>query len=239
MPRAPRILALVPARAGSVGLPNKNLLPLGGRPLIARAVDAALAADCFADVVVSSDGAALIAAARAAGAWAPFRRPARLATSEARSIDVAIHALDELKKRHRKRYDAVCLVQPTAPLRTAADLRACVELWTQHRPCSVVSLVAHEEPHPYKLKLVLAGRVYPLLPGIDSSVPRQSLPPVYALNGAVYLTDVDTIRDTRSFFMPDRTMPYLMPPERSVNIDSARDLALAQSLLSAPPLGVD
>jgi N-acylneuraminate cytidylyltransferase len=102
-----------------------------------------------------------------------------------------------------------------------------------------VSLVAHEEPHPYKLKLVYGGRVYPLLPGIDSSVPRQSLPPVYALNGAVYLAAVDTIRDTRSFFMADHTVPYLMPPERSINIDSARDLALAQSLLTAVSRGAD
>jgi CMP-N-acetylneuraminic acid synthetase len=231
--KAARILALVPARAGSVGLPNKNLLALAGRPLIAHAVAAAVEADCFADVVVSTDGAALAAAARAAGAWVPFRRPARLATSDARSIDVAIHALDVLGRRHRKRYDAVCLVQPTAPLRRADDLRACVALWRAHRPCSVVSLVAHEEPHPYKLKLVYGGRVYPLLPGMESGVPRQSLPPVYALNGAVYIAGIDTIRDTRTFLMPEHTVPYVMPPERSVNIDSARDLALAESILAS------
>jgi N-acylneuraminate cytidylyltransferase len=212
-----KVLALIPARGGSKGLPGKNLLPVNGRPLLAFSVDAAVGSRFVDRVVLSSDDEAIIAAARAAGCEAPFRRPAALATDTATTIDVVLHALDELPG-----YDVVVLLQPTSPQRNAADVDvACERFGATGAPaCVSVSEVA---PSPYWMYwLGDDGTLRPVIESAPTLTRRQDLPPVYALNGAIYIADVRWLRRTRTFLTPE-TVAYVMPASRSIDIDTVDD----------------
>jgi CMP-N,N'-diacetyllegionaminic acid synthase len=214
---ARKVMALIPARGGSKGLPRKNVLPVNGRPLLAFSVDAARGSRFVDRVVVSSDDDEIIAAALASGAEAPFHRPVPLASDTATSIDVALHALDQLPD-----CDMLVLLQPTSPARTAADIDAAfARLAAADAPaCVSVSLV---EQSPYWMyRLDDGGALHALLePAAHTR--RQDLPPVYALNGAIYIADAAWLRRTRSFVTPE-TVAYVMPASRSLDIDTAADL---------------
>jgi CMP-N,N'-diacetyllegionaminic acid synthase len=214
------VLALIPARGGSKRLPGKNVADVAGRPLIAWTVDAARAVSSVDRVVVSSDDDAILAAATAAGAEAPFRRPAALATDSATSADVLMHALDSLDQP----FGFAVLLQPTSPLRTAADIDGCLQLCARTGAPSAVSVsVAH--PHPAWCYLRDgAGRLHAL----GAAEPDAE---VLALNGAVYAVHVEWFRANRRF-VAEGTMGYVMPPDRSVDIDEPIDLEIARLRLS-------
>ena len=225
-----KVLALIPARGGSKGLPGKNILPVGGRPLLAWSIDAAHAARSIDRVVLSSDDEAIMAAGRACGCEVPFRRPTTLATDTATSIDVVMHALDALPG-----YDVIVLLQPTSPLRSAADIdAACARLVASSAPsCVSVSLVQQSPYWMYRL-----GDRYRLSPIVEApagATRRQDLPEVYALNGAIYVADTVWLRDSRSFVGRD-TVAYVMPAERSIDIDTATDFEAFHRCVSASPL---
>lgn len=224
-----RILGLIPARGGSKGIPDKNIARVGGQPLITHTIAAALAAAGLARVLVSTDDARIAAISRACGAEVPFLRSAATSGDTARTIDAVLEVLDRLEG-DGEWFDAVCLLQPTTPLRAPGDIEAAIRLWDGQRAAAVVSVSRLDEPHPAKLQVIREGRLQPFLPGADASVPRQSLEPVYQLNGAVYLTPVSVLRRARSFFATT-TLPLEMPPERSVNINGWLDLKLADLLL--------
>ena len=212
-----KVLALIPARGGSKGLPGKNILPVAGRPLLAWSVDAARAAHCVDRVVLSSDDDAIMAAARACGCEVPFVRPAALASDAATTIDVVMHALDALPG-----YDLIVLLQPTSPLRTAADIdAACERLASSGAPaCVSVSLVDQSPYWMYRL-----GDNQSLVPVVEAPpgvTRRQDLPAVYALNGAVYVADTAWLRQSRTFITRE-TVAHVMPAERSIDIDTIAD----------------
>lgn len=214
---ARRVLAVIPARGGSKGLPGKNILPVNGRPLLAWSVEAGRGARHVDRVVLSSDDDVIIAAGRACGCEVPFRRPAALATDTASSLDVVLHALDSLPG-----YDVVVLLQPTSPLRTAADIDGACATFVASGASSCVSVaLADQSPHwMYRLD---AGRtLVPLLAQPDLTLRRQDLPKVYVLNGAIYIADVAWLRRHRTFVGAD-TVAYVMPAARSLDIDSAAD----------------
>jgi CMP-N,N'-diacetyllegionaminic acid synthase len=226
-------LALIPARGGSKGVPGKNLAQLGGRPLLAWAVEVALEAGLFADVVVSTDSPEIAQAAREHGARAPFLRPADLAGDAAPTYPAIAHALDWLRAHEGKSYEHMMLLQPTAPFRSADDLKEAFMLLAGNPQADgVVSLCRLEEPHPWKVKRISDGWVAPFLEELeaDSAVPRQQAPPAYFLNGAIYLARVEPML-ARGSLLSDHFLPYLMPPERSLNIDTPLDLLLARTLL--------
>ncbi len=214
-----KILALIPARGGSKGLPGKNTLPVAGRPLLAWSVDAARAARSVDRVVLSSDDDAIMAAARACGCEVPFVRPAALGSDTATTIDVVMHALDALPG-----YDLIVLLQPTSPLRTAADIdAACERLASSGAPaCVSVSPVDQSPYWMYRL-----GDNQGLVPVVETPpgvTRRQDLPAVYTLNGAVYVADIAWLRQTRTFVTRE-TVAHLMPAERSIDIDTIADFA--------------
>lgn len=212
-----KVLALIPARGGSKGLPGKNVRAAAGRPLLAWSVEAARESRCVDRLVLSSDDDAIIAAARACGCEVPFLRPAALASDTATTIDVVMHALDALPG-----YDLIVLLQPTSPLRTAADIdAACERLASSGAPaCVSVSLV---DQSPYWMyRLVNNQGLVPVVeapPGLDR---RQDLPAVYTLNGAVYVADTTWLRQTRTFVTRE-TVAHVMPGERSIDIDTLAD----------------
>jgi CMP-N,N'-diacetyllegionaminic acid synthase len=217
MRRASRVLAVIPARGGSKGLPGKHLLSVDGRPLIAWTIDAALQSRAIDRAVLSSDDEAIRSVARHLGCDVPFARPEHLASDNAASLDVVLHALDELPG-----FDTVMLLQPTSPLRTAADIDAAYQLFQSAGATSCVS-VAPVEQNPYWMfRLRDDQRLDPLLPQPAPANRRQDLPPIFALNGAIYIADVATLRCDRRF-VSEQTIAYVMPIARSIDIDSAAD----------------
>lgn len=223
-----RVLGLITARGGSKGLPGKNILPAAGKPLIAWTIDAARASRAIDRLVLSTDDDAIADVARAHGCDVPFMRPAALATDTASSMDVVMHALDVLPG-----FDVVVLLQPTSPLRTAADIDdACEAFSTSGAPaCVTVSLV---EQSPYWMFQLGEGQtLQPILVAPVGVSRRQDLPPIYALNGAVYVADVLRLRQSRAFVGPE-TVASVMPLERAIDIDTAADFAAFTSLVQHP-----
>ncbi len=218
-----KTLVVITARGGSKGLPRKNVRLAGGKPLVAWTVEAAIAAECVSRVVLSSDDEEIMAAAKAAGCDVPFSRPSHLASDTASSIDVLLHALDQLP-----RFDYVMLLQPTSPLRTAEDIDAAFELMLERGAPSCVS-VCEADQSPYWMYKVAAGdRLQRLLSEVNVATRRQDLPPIYVLNGAIYIAQIDWLRANKSF-VGGETVAYLMPKERSLDIDTAQDFELFRS----------
>lgn len=218
------ILAVVPARGGSKGIPRKNIRLIAGRPLIDWTIAAALACPRIGSVVVSTDDSEIASVARACGAKVPFLRPAELARDETPGVAPVLHAIEQLPG-----YSHVMLLQPTSPLRTVHDIDAAIDLATARQADSVVS-VTQPDAHPmWTFQLDETGRLRRLLDA-PPAVRRQDLPPVYALNGAIYLVRTDWLRRTGALVTPD-TLALPMPRERSVDIDTPIDWALAEALL--------
>ncbi len=225
-----RVLPLIPARGGSKGLPRKNILPLSGMPLIAHSIRQALAVPVMETVVVSTDDEEIARIAREYGAEVPFMRPPALSTDDARSIDVVIHALQFMEAHTGKPYDAVMLLQPTAPLRSSEDIIAALRLYEAENADSVISLYKLESLHPFYMYRLEDSRPVPLMPEADRYHRRQDYPAVYLRNGAIYLTAREVLLEQRSFY-GERLRAVVMPAERSVNIDTLGDLARAEAIL--------
>lgn len=225
-----RILALVPARGGSKRLPGKNIRLLGNRPLIAWSIDAAKELPEVCDVLVSTDDAAIATVARDAGALVPWLRPADLATDVASSIDVCLHALDWYEAEHGK-VDGLLLLQPTSPFRRRETLRRGIDVFRAN-PARPVIGVSPAASHPMWCFRIEDGRLRPFFPEGSALESRsQDLPPAWVVNGGFYLIGPDELRRRRSFF--DDAVPLLAEsPEETLDIDTALDWAVAESLLS-------
>jgi CMP-N,N'-diacetyllegionaminic acid synthase len=220
-----RLLALIPARGGSKGIPHKNIKILAGKPLIAWTIEAALRSRALDAVVVSTDDEEVAEVAKRFGAQVPFVRPSELARDDTPGVDPVLHAVDQLPD-----FDAVLLLQPTSPLRTTDDIDACIALANERSAPSVVSL---SEPgkHPYWMYRLRSDQRLQRLIDTPPVARRQDLPPVYSLNGALYYAKVDWLRHHRTL-VTDETIGYLMAPERSVDLDSPFDWRLAEYLIT-------
>lgn len=223
--RQPKVLALIPARGGSKGLPGKNIRHLCGKPLIAWSIEAAQAARHVTRIVVTSDDAEILAIAREYGADVPFVRPSKLARDDTPGIDVVLHALDSLPD-----YDWVVLLQPTSPLRTAEDIDQAITICLEEGAPACVSVCAAPANPWWMFNVRADGRLVSLLPPEQRPSRRQDLPEIYALNGAVYVNRVDWLRQTHTS-LTEETLAYVMPPERSIDIDTLMDFRIAECLL--------
>ena len=228
-----RVLGIIPARGGSKGIPRKNLVPLAGKPLLYYTIRTAQTSSRLTRTILSTEDQEINDVGRSLGIDVPFVRPAALATDEARSVEVAKHTLQFAENEERTRYDFVCLLQPTCPLRAPYDIDRAIEMLDQSDADGVVSLARVEEPHPVKMMLVSDGFVHPLFPDQwRESVRRQELPPTFYLNGAIYCVRREVLLDYESLW-GKKTLAYVMPAERSVNIDTLLDVRLAECLLTA------
>ncbi len=228
----PRLLALIPARGGSKGVPHKNILEVNGKPLICYTIAAALEASSrgdVANVVVSTDDEQIAAIARAAGAAVPFSRPAELAGDSAKSVDVILHALEYFQQQGVA-YDGVMLLQPTTPLRTAKDISQAVDLYAASGAESLISCYREEYVSDLVTYRKQGDRAVPLNPNHNKGLRRQDTPAVYVRNGAVYITSVVYLR-TACQVICDEPALLVMPKERSVNIDSYADVELLKWIL--------
>ena len=216
-----KVLAVVPARGGSKGLPRKNILDLSGQPLIGWTLAAAQASRHIDRCIVSTDDDEIAASARACGGDVPFMRPAELASDTADTQDVLEHAIAELPG-----FDIVVILQPTSPLRTAADIDGTIDTMLVHDAPSCVSVVEPGKSPYWSYTVDSDNRLTPLIDKSFSRMRRQDLPQAYVLNGAVYAARSQWLLDNQGP-LGDGTVPYVMPAERSVDIDSAFDLELA------------
>jgi len=232
------ILFLIPARGGSKGFPGKNLARLAGVPLVGRAARVARQAASVLGpgcrVVCSTDDPAIAEAAREWGAEVPFVRPAGLAMDEARTMDVVFHALDTLGGA----FDAVALLQPTSPLVEAGDILGAIRLHLEKR-VPVISVCAAEHPVEWLYRMEEDGCLNPVLPAKNAHR-RQAVGVAYRPNGAVYVVSPDILRQAGDF-MTRSTRGFLMPADRSVDVDSSLDLTVASAILEArevPCIGI-
>lgn len=229
-----RVLGVVPARGGSRGVPRKNIAPLGGRPLLDWTAGAALASR-LDRVVLSTDDDAIAAVGRAAGLDVPFLRPAELATDDAASIDVMLHALDSAEATDGP-YDAVMMLQPTTPLRASADIDGALDLLSASDADAVISVADVGGHHPARMKWLDGDRLIdpPYAEAVENQ-PRQQLRRTVIRNGALYLTRTEVLR--RRSFKGDHCLALVMPDERSVNIDTPFDLLVAEALVATLGIG--
>ena len=227
-----RTLALIPARGGSKGLPRKNVLEVGGKPLIAWSVEAGLASAHVDAVVVTTDDAEIAEVARAHGAEVPFLRPAELALDTSPSIDAVLHALDALVADGRE-FDYLALLEPTSPLRAPGDLDRAIELLAANEAetDAVVSVGEVHMEHPSIVKRIAHGRLEPYVPESVKVTRRQELGRAYFPYGVIYLSKVSSLRETRSFY-PERTIPMLIERWQNYEIDDVYDMVCVDAILS-------
>lgn len=217
-----KAIGIVPARSGSKGLPDKNIRRIGDRSLLELAVGVGVDCPMLDEVYISTDSADYEAMAKAAGATSLGLRPAALASDQARSVDAVI----DLIRRLSAPPEAIVLLQPTAPARTPEQISAA--LAGLEKASAVVSVCRLEEPHPAKLKRINdQGYLVPFLDQGDSETPRQALPPVYQLTGAIYAIRTETLLHEETFF-PSDTQPLVT--HCGVNIDAEQDLLFLRML---------
>ena len=221
------VLALIPARGGSKGVPGKNIRPVGGKPLIAWTIEAARESRYVDRTILSSDDPSIAAIAVQCGCEVPFMRPDELATDQADSMGVVRHALAALPER----YDYMVLLQPTSPLRHANDIDAALEFFIDSGATTCVS-VCEPDKHPYwMVRMDADGSVRQLFPPDQIPTRRQDAPTVFALNGAIYVAPADYLAAGGEFITAG-TVGYVMPKDRSFDIDTELDLRLADFLLA-------
>lgn len=230
-PGSGAVLALITARGGSKTIPRKNVLPIAGHPLIAWTIQAAHESGVCERVVVSTDDSEIADVARRYRAEVPFLRPTAIAGDGSAHIEAALHALSWFEKEEGYRPAYLLLLQPTCPLRTGADIRAAVDLRTTTRSPSVVS-VCEASAHPALCyRIAEEGGLVPCIANpANAYLRRQDLSPTYALNGALYLNDREVLIRERTFVPPD-AVPYIMPPDRSWDIDTPFDWRVAEFLM--------
>lgn len=225
------IIGLIPARGGSKGIPRKNIAPCAGRPLLAYTAEAALAAKCLDRVMLSTDDAGIASVGRKYGLEVPFLRPAKLATDKADSLSVIVHALDWLESQGDA-VDAIVLLQPTSPLRTAHHIREAVNIFQTQKPDALVSVleVPHQY-HPNALMRLEQDALSTIVAASEMILRRQDVTQLYARNGpAILILSASQIRSGSLY--GGVTAPYIMSKHDSLDIDTVEDLAVAAASLA-------
>lgn len=223
-----RVVGLIPARGGSKGIPGKNIVPCAGKPLLAWTCEAALGSRRLARTILSTDSEAIAAVGRECGVEVPFLRPAALSADETPPIDVMRHALDWLRAAGDFP-DALVLLQPTSPLRTARHVDEALTLFENTEADTVVSVVA--VPHRFHPQSIMQEQDGVLVPfeGGRTTTRRQDLPLLWARNGPAILVVAAPV--LASGLYGKRTIGYRMAAEDSLDIDEPADLRMASLLL--------
>lgn len=222
-----KILGIITARGGSKGIPRKNIKLLQGKPLIAYTIQAVAASQYLTRCIVSTDDEEITTVARDFGADIPFMRPAGLAEDNSTSLEVVQHALKTLKDTVHEAYDYVMILQPTSPFRSAGDIDACIQKIVDTDADSVMSMVELVDFSLKKLKKIQDDIIVPAIAdeGAESSR-RQDIEKLYKRNCAIYLTKTEYLMNGDLFGAVSR--PYIMPEERSVDINKPADFEIAE-----------
>jgi CMP-N,N'-diacetyllegionaminic acid synthase len=224
------VVGIIPARGGSKGIPHKNIALVAGKPLIAWTIDAARTSAHVNRLVVSTEDKEIARVAKENGAEVPFMRPHTLAEDNTPGTAPILHAIKWLEQNEGYTPDLIMCLQPTSPLRSAGDIDAAIELAQQKQADAVVSVMPVDH-HPAWMRCVDAeGRLTDFTEQDLSIASRQDLPPVYALNGAIYLGRRTVLLEKEGWYT-DKTFAYVMPADRSLDVDTPWHLRLAHLIL--------
>jgi CMP-N,N'-diacetyllegionaminic acid synthase len=218
------LLAIIPARGGSKGIPRKNIKNLCGKPLIAWTIEVAKQVGRVDDVFVSTDDEEIAQISESLGVKVPFLRPLALASDESPAILTALQILETLPK-----FDEVIWLQPTSPLRSVEDVNGALELAQEFKGASVVSVSPVKSNPNWMYKLDDLNMLVHWMDG-PLVLNRQDLPQAYVLNGAIYWARVNWLKKQKAF-ISNETLGYVMPIERSIDIDSLSDWKFAELLM--------
>lgn len=226
-----RYLMIIPARGGSKRLPGKNLMKIGDDSLLGRAILCAKNSGIRGDICVSTDEQAIADEAMRYGSYVPFMRPEKLATDEAKTIDVVKHAVEWFAERGSQ-HDALVVLQPTSPLRTEYHLREAIELFEQRKAGAVVSVSKLEHPLQWCAELGPSGSMEKFGQTQNTQMRSQELAQHYRLNGAIYIYSIKELNKEGGFFYNESTYAYEMDSVSSIDVDTNHDYVMAKFLHS-------
>lgn len=220
-----RVLGIIPARGGSKGVPRKNIRLLRGKHLIGYSIESALGSGYLTDILVSTDDAEIASISESYGATV-LKRPQSLAQDKTPMLPVLQHGLTQAEALNGSRYDYIMILQPTAPMRTAIDIDNAIKVVMEEGCDSLVSLYQVEDCHPSRMYTIDNGLLMKVMSEPDGAL-RQALPAVYHRNGSIYLMSRALLME-KGEIVSNSSYPYVMPAERSLNIDTELDLEYAE-----------
>ena len=230
----PKVLAVVPARAGSKRLPQKNIKLLNGLPLVAHTFEAIKNSKYISATIATSDCPTVLNISAQYVNTYPLNRPVELAVDTASTADVVLHAVEYAKQFEE--FDIVCLLQPTSPLRTTQDIDSAIALYIEKQAKGVVSMTKCEHSPLWTTPLDTSNEFKNFIKGLTNAR-SQDLKEFYQLNGAIYLVDHNVLIDTKKIFLEDDYYPFIMTPENSVDIDTLLDFKFAELLVASRMVG--
>lgn len=227
-----KLLAIIPARKGSKGIKNKNIVNFNGKPLIYWTIASAKKSKFINHIVVSTDSTEIASIANQHGIETPFIRPSELADDDSSSIDVILHSLNWLQQNRNLNFTHVALLEPTSPLRSPKDIDdAFTDLLSATKSKSIVSVAPVNAQHSvFQLQLDIQNFIKPIFEQGIQHIRRQDVSPQYFIDGTVYISEVETIKSKRTFYH-DMTRAYVVPSWKSIEIDFPEDLVVAQALM--------
>lgn len=225
------MIAVIPARGGSKGLPRKNVLPLAGKPLIAYTIEAAQQAACIDEVIVTTDDLEIAEISQLYGATAPFIRPEHLATDTASAIDVYLHAIEWLSENRNANISKFMVLLPTTPLRTSNDIDNAYNLFMQEEATTLVAVKEAKVPPSWYMEVGENHLLKPCKFGEGLMNNRQDNRKYYIICGAIYILDYDLLKNHRTYYS-DKTIAYIMQSNHAVDIDYQGDFDYVEYLLS-------
>jgi N-acylneuraminate cytidylyltransferase/CMP-N,N'-diacetyllegionaminic acid synthase len=223
-----KILAIIPARGGSKGIPHKNLKELNGKPLIAYSIEEAKESKYIDKLIVSTEDEEIARVSKNYGAEVPFLRPIELATDDTPGIMPIFHALNWFDEKGVS-FDYIMCLQCTSPFRRANHIDEAIEKLFTEDADSIVS-VCESEISPYWMKKIENGKMRDFLSDMPFYSRRQDIPNVFRLNGAIYLAKAEILLKLNSWYS-DNTMPYIMDRLTSIDIDDIFDFKFAELLV--------
>jgi len=225
------VLAVVPARAGSEGLPGKNILPLCGKPLLAWTAEKARKSKHLDEVILSTDGPDIASIGKAWGLRVPFLRPAALATSDALTLEVIRHVLEFLRREEGKTFDYTVLLEPTSPLREDDDIDLMLEaLDRQSRDYDSIVSLGRVSEHPAILQRWQGGKIAPFCPNLSRPGRRQDLEPAWFPYGVAYISKTEVLLREETFYT-SRCMGFSLKSYQNYEIDSLHDFLCVAAIM--------
>lgn len=225
-----KIVAIIPARAGSKGVPGKNIFPINGKPLIKYTIESALESKLLSTVVVSSDDPKVLALSEEFNSVKFHQRSSSIAGDKSPITETVDEILNNFLEE--KNYDAVMLLQPTSPIRTGAQIDEAITLLENNSYAnSLISVCAMDDVHPARMYWKENDSLNPIMPEFEKTR-RQDIPPAYYRNGAIYITKIEAFKKEGAV-MVKPSIGYVMPEKQLLNIDSMRDIKIAEVLIKA------
>jgi len=225
------IIAVIPARGGSKGIPKKNLVDLNGKPLIAYAIQVAKKSKLIDRIIVTTDNDEIAEISKKYGAEIPFIRPSELAQDHVPTYPVIKHTLDWLKENERYQPDLIVILEPTFPLRSHKEVDDAIKLMISEKKADSLRGVIEPFQNPYKMWTLKGKYLKPLLEegAYTHKKPRQTLEKVYWQNGYIYISRYKTLMEKGSIH-GEKILPFILDSDKFIDVDTEQDLKLLRCI---------